>query len=86
MRYKVGNHKEMCNLVELAAACFIMHLTTLASCFLFRNGGRIGLIGVEVKLYGSLASCMLYDNGWLCNLSPAFSQVQRHQGKVMRQK
>lgn len=57
----------MFNIVELAAACFIMHLTTLAWCFLFRGGGRLELIGVEVKLYGSLAtmSSMLYDNGWM---------------------
>lgn len=68
MRYNIGGIKRCLtswNSVKLAAACFIMHLTTLAWCFLFRNVGRLGLTGVEVKLYGSLAtmSGMLYDNG-----------------------
>lgn len=68
MRYSTEGKKRcltLWNSVKIAAACFIMHLTTLAWCFLFRNVGRPELTGVEVKLYGCLAtmSSMLYNNG-----------------------
>lgn len=63
------------NPVKLAAACFIVHVTTSACCFLFGNGGRRGIIGVEGKLYGSLAtaSCMFYGIGRI----PAFFHKSR---------
>lgn len=75
------------NPVKLAAACFIMHVTTSACCFLFRNGGRLGIIGVEVKLYGSLVttSCMFYGIGSICYFFQPFHQ-SRDFGEIMKSK
>lgn len=61
----------MRKLVDLCktCSCMLYHaFNNFSLVFLFRNGSRLRLIGVEVKLYGSLAtmSCMLYDNGWMC--------------------
>lgn len=56
------------NSVKLAAACFIMHLTTLAWCFLFRNGGRLGAHWGGSKalwLFGDYVLHALYQV-WIC--------------------